>query len=66
MPMPMLMEVAEHTTDGMKTPETPHSLRPAEAVEHTMGGTESPKNHHTPNSADNGTVAATHNVDRAI
>jgi len=65
-PMSIPMEAVVDTTDGMESPKTPQLPRPTEAVEHTMVGTESPKSHHTPNSADGGTVAATHNVDPAI
>jgi hypothetical protein len=37
-----------------------------EIVEATMDGMETPKRHHMPTLEDDGTVAATHNVDRVI
>lgn len=63
-----LATVVEPTTNGMEIP-TPRGLRmlkAMEAVVATADGVESPKSSHTPTLADDGTAAATHNVDPAI
>ena len=61
-----LIQAMAATMDRLATRKHPHMSIPSKAVEDTIAGTAAPKSPHTPTSADDGTAAATHNVDPAI